>query len=102
MVSINKINEMPVLTRKGRMTEEVIMVRDALTESKNNNSQPFELDGIESSQYNSWQQRIRSQAKRLGVNVELRFNSEESKLAFRAVEKDSTKQENNLGKKPKN
>lgn len=84
MVSINKIEDFPILTRAGRQTEEVVMVRDALKQSIDNNYEAFELSGIPADNYNSWQQRIRTQAKKLGINVEVRFSAEKETLAFRA------------------
>ena len=84
MVSINKIEDFPILTRAGRQTEEVVMVRDALKQSVDNNYEAFELSGIPKDNYNSWQQRIRTQAKKLGINVEVRFSAEKETLAFRA------------------
>jgi hypothetical protein len=83
MVTINKIEDFPTIARKGRQTEEVVMVREALVESIKSNGQPFELSGITPEDYNNWQQRVRTQAKRLGVNVEIRFNPESETLAFR-------------------
>ena len=84
MVSINKIEDFPILTRAGRQTEEVVMVRDALKQSVDNNYEAFELSGIPKDNYNSWQQRISTQAKKLGINVEVRFSAEKETLAFRA------------------
>jgi len=84
MVSINKIQDFPILTRTGRQTEEVVMVREALKESIANDFEAFELTGIPKDGYNSWQQRIRTQAKKLGINVEVRFSAENETLAFRA------------------
>ncbi len=80
----NKIEDFPILTRAGRQTEEVVMVRDALKQSIDNNYEAFELSGIPADNYNSWQQRIRTQAKKLGINVEVRFSAEKETLAFRA------------------
>ena len=84
MVTINKIQDFPILTRTGRQTEEVVMVREALKESIENDYEAFELTGIPQDGYNSWQQRIRTQAKKLGINVEVRFSAENETLAFRA------------------
>ena len=84
MVSINKIEDFPILTRSGRQTEEVVMVREALKESIANNFEAFELTGIPQDGYNSWQQLIRTQSKKLGINVEIRFSAENETLAFRA------------------
>ncbi len=84
MVTINKIQDFPILTRTGRQTEEVVMVREALKESIANDYEAFELTGIPQDGYNSWQQRIRTQAKKLGINVEVRFSAENETLAFRA------------------
>ena len=44
MVSINKIQDFPILTRTGRQTEEVVMVREALKESIANNYEAVVLD----------------------------------------------------------
>ena len=84
MVTINKLQDFPILTRTGRQTEEVVMVREALKESIANDFEAFELTGIPQDGYNSWQQRIRTQAKKLGINVEVRFSAENETLAFRA------------------
>ena len=84
MVTIKKIEDFPILTRSGRSTEEVVMVREALQASISNNYEAFELEGIPQDNYNSWQQRIRTQARKLGINVEVRFSAENETLAFRA------------------
>jgi len=86
MVSISKIDDFPAVTRAGRSTEEVVMVRDALKESLENDHSPFELKGVTKDAYGSWQQRIRTQAYKLGVNVEIRFSADEETLAFRTKE----------------
>ena len=87
MVSICKIDDFPAMTRTGHQTEEVIMVRDALKESIENNYSAFELQGVPKDSYGSWQQRIRTQAHKLGVNVEIRFSAESETLAFRTQER---------------
>ena len=98
MVTINKIHDFPILTRSGRQTEEVVMVREALKESIANDYEAFELTGITQDGYNSWQQRIRTQAKKLGINVEVRFSAENETLAFRAKAPKAPKMTENASK----
>lgn len=84
MINLNKVDTFPELTRSGRVSGELQALIDALVDSANNGSR-FCLDGVEAGKaYNSMQQRIRAQAKKLNFKVIIRFDAEASKLYFKA------------------
>lgn len=84
MIDITKTDSFPELTRTGRVSEELQKIIDALVESSNTGNR-FVLTGIQAGKaYNSMQQRIRAQAKRLNLKVIIRFDANEEKLYFKA------------------
>lgn len=84
MINLNKVDTFPELTRSGRVSGELQKLIDALVDSANNGSR-FCLDGVEQGKaYNSMQQRIRAQAKKLNFKVIIRFDAEASRLYFKA------------------
>lgn len=91
MIDITKTDSFPELTRTGRVSEELQKIIDALIESSNTGDR-FVLTGIQSGKaYNSMQQRIRAQAKRLNLKVIIRFDANEEKLYFKAASIGSNK-----------
>ena len=69
MISINKVDNFPELTRSGRVNTELQEIISALIESANTGSK-FALSGVEPGKaYNSMQQRIRAQSKKLNFKV---------------------------------
>lgn len=97
MINLSKVDTFPELTRSGRVSEELQAIISALTESANNGER-FALSGVQPGKaYNSMQQRIRAQAKKLNYKVIIRFDATEQKLYFKAtrmgaesVERDAT------------
>lgn len=84
MINLNKVENFPELTRSGRVSGELQAIIDALVDSANNGSR-FCLDGVEPGKaYNSMQQRIRAQAKKLNFKVIIRFDADAEKLYFKA------------------
>ena len=84
MINLNKVDNFPELTRSGRVSGELQLIIDALVDSANNGSR-FCLDGVEKGKaYNSIQQRIRAQAKKLNFKVIIRFDADACKLYFKA------------------
>lgn len=84
MINLNKVDNFPELTRSGRVSVELQAIIDALIDSANTGSR-FCLDGVEQGKaYNSMQQRIRAQAKKLNFKVIIRFDADAEKLYFKA------------------
>jgi hypothetical protein len=89
MFTVNKVDSFPEITRNGRVSHELQMIIDTLNESAKSGDK-FCIDGIvKGKQYNSMQQRIRAQAKKLNLDVIIRHDSSESKLYFKAIAKPS-------------
>ena len=85
MFNIQKVDHFPEITREGRVSEELQAIVDCLTASATNGER-FCIEGIEAGNaYNSMQQRIRAQAKKLGYKVIIRFDKNENKLYFKAT-----------------
>jgi formate-dependent phosphoribosylglycinamide formyltransferase (GAR transformylase) len=85
MINLSKVDSFPELTRSGRVSEELQQIINALVSSSENGDR-FALTGIEAGKaYNSMQQRIRAQAKKLNLKVVIRFDASEQKLYFKAT-----------------
>lgn len=82
---MNKVDTLPEIARAGRKSEELNMIIAALNESaKDGNS--VRIDGIKAGNaYNSMQQRIRAQAKKLSYKIVIRFDSTTDALFFKAT-----------------
>lgn len=105
-INIQKVDKFPEISRSGRVSEELQMIIDALNESVKTGDK-FCIQGVEKGKaYNSMQQRIRAQAKKLGYNIVIRYDATDSSLFFKAtkVVADSTSVSANevAGVKPKN
>jgi len=84
MFSIQKVDHFPEITRQGRVSEELQAIINALQDSADNGER-FCINGIDSGNaYNSMQQRIRAQAKKLDLKVTIRYDKDESNLYFKA------------------
>jgi hypothetical protein len=84
-ISIQKVDNFPEISRSGRVSEELQMIIEALNESVKTGDK-FCIKGIEKGKaYNSMQQRIRAQAKKLGYNIVIRFDANDSSLFFKAT-----------------
>ena len=81
--NIKAVDSFPEITRTGRTSEELKMIINSLMESGKSN-QVFSIEGIEAGKkFNSLQQRIRSQAKKLNLRVTIHFDSNTSTLFFK-------------------
>ena len=82
--SINKADKLPEISRAGRRSEELNMIIETLKMSANGNT-VFNITGIKAGNaYNSMQQRIRAQAKKLNLGIVIRFDSKNETLYFQA------------------
>ena len=82
---LNQVDKLPEISRAGRKSEELNMIIDALKQSVNSNA-VFNVVGIKpGNAYNSMQQRIRAQAKKLGYKIVIRFDSVNETLYFQAT-----------------
>ena len=82
--NIKKVDTFPEISRSGRVSEELQMIINALNESVKTGDK-FCIQGVEQGKpYNSMQQRIRAQAKKLGYNIVIRFDAETKSLYFKA------------------
>lgn len=84
--NISKVETFPEITRTGRTSAELQMIIDSLNAS-NNNGENFRIDSVEEGKkFNSLQQRIRAQAKKLDYKVIIHFSRTESALYFKVVD----------------
>ena len=84
-LKINKVDRLPDIARSGRTSPELAMIIETLNNSVKNN-QTFSLVGIKpGNAFNSMQQRIRAQAKKLGYKIVIRFDSVNEVLFFQAT-----------------
>jgi len=89
-IKINKVNTLPEIVRSGRTSPELAMIIEAINNSVKNN-QTFSLEGIEpGNAFNSMQQRIRAQAKKLGYKVVIRYDAAKKTLFFMASKNNSS------------
>lgn len=90
-INIQKVDNFPEISRSGRVSEELQMIIDALNESVLSGDK-FCITGVEKGKaYNSMQQRIRAQAKKLNYNIVIRFDAETQSLFFKASTADTIK-----------
>lgn len=98
--NIQKVEKFPEISRSGRVSEELQLIIDALNQSASNNEK-FCIQGVTKGKaYNSMQQRIRAQAKKLGYAIVIRFDAEESSLYFKATKMNNTMNSVAAGKTP--
>jgi hypothetical protein len=84
MFNITKVDHFPEITRQGRASEELQAIIQALHDSASKGER-YCIEGIEpGNAYNSMQQRIRAQAKKLGYKVIIRFDRDSGALYFKA------------------
>ena len=94
---VNKVDKLPEISRAGRKSEELNMIIDALKQSVNSNA-VFNIVGIKpGNAYNSMQQRIRAQAKKLGYKIVIRFDSTTDALFFKATRIGNVKNTTEIG-----
>lgn len=90
MFNLAKVDTFPELTRSGRVSNELSQIIEALIASAENDDK-FALTGITAGKaYNSMQQRIRAQARKMDFKVVIRFDAQEEKLYFKASRNEMT------------
>ena len=90
-LKMNKVENFPEITRAGRQSEDLQAIIEALHESVKT-GQKFSLTVEPGNPYNSMQQRIRAQAKKLNFKVVIRFDANEKKLYFKATSENANTQ----------
>lgn len=82
--NIKPVDSFPKITRS-RASEELIAIIDTLKESAAT-GQVFSIENVEAgNQYNSMQQRIRTQAKKFGLKVMISYDKENTTLYYKAA-----------------
>ena len=82
-MQIKEASSFPVISRSGRTSAELQMIIDTLNLSKQS-GKPYSIEGVQAGKkYNSMQQRIRAQARKVNVSVEIHYNKETETLYFR-------------------
>lgn len=79
---IKPVDSFPQITRSGRTTAELQKIIDSLINSKNT-GQTYVIENVEEGKkFNSLQQRIRTQAKKLDIRVMIHFDKNSGKLYY--------------------
>lgn len=89
-INIQKVDKFPEISRSGRVSEELQAIIDALHESVKTGDKFCIANVQKGKPYNSMQQRIRAQAKKLGYNIVIRFDADSSSLFFKATVESKT------------
>lgn len=84
-INIQKVDNFPEISRSGRVNEELQLIIDALKESAKTGDKFCIANVAKGKPYNSMQQRIRAQAKKLGYTIVIRYEAETSSLYFKAT-----------------
>lgn len=85
MISIKETQEFPATTRTGRVSAELQQIIDCLLDSANSDKS-FVIEGVSAgNSYNSMQQRIRTQAKKLNLRVKITHDKTNNELFFKAI-----------------
>lgn len=85
MINIKETQEFPATTRTGRVSAELQQIIDCLLNSANSDKS-FVIEGVTAgNSYNSMQQRIRTQAKKLGLRVKITHDKTNNELFFKAM-----------------
>lgn len=93
-MQIKEANNFPVISRSGRTSEELNNIIETLILSSKN-GKPYSISNIEfGNKYNSMQQRIRAQSKKLNLNVQIHFDKVNSTLYFRVLSENTSEIEN--------
>lgn len=92
MFSLSKVDHFPEITRQGRASEELQAIVQALKDSAEKGER-YCIEGVEpGNAYNSMQQRIRAQAKKLNYKVIIRYDRDNGALYFKATRINSHKE----------
>lgn len=83
-LEITSVENFPQITRSGRTSAELQQIIDSLLESSKT-GKTFAISNIEEGKkFNSLQQRIRAQAKKLELKVTIHFDRNENKLYYKS------------------
>lgn len=92
-MSIKKVDTFPEITRTGRTSAELQMIIDSLNASSKN-GEAFQIENVqEGKKFNSLQQRIRAQAKKLNLKVTIHYDRKTTSLFFKVQTNDMNKTE---------
>ena len=87
-MQINQASNFPVISRSGRTSADLQQIIDTLVVSSETGN-AYSIEGVPAGKkYNSMQQRIRAQAKKLNLNVQIHFDKVNETLYFRVPGKD--------------
>lgn len=90
-MKIQQASHFPEISRSGRTSEELQRIIDCLVLSSESGT-PFTIESVEAGKkYNSLQQRIRAQAKKLNLRVQIHFDAKTNTLYFRVPNENDTK-----------
>ena len=85
-MAITKTEFLPDITRQSVSSELILEIRECLLDSLNN-STPYKIDDLtDDKEFHNMQQRVRTQARKLGVNVTVRRAKGEDALYFQALD----------------
>lgn len=85
MINIQKTEKFPEISRSGRVSEELQAIIDSLHESAKTGDKFCITGVVKGKAYNSMQQRVRAQAKKLGYNIVIRYEADTESLFFKAT-----------------
>ena len=89
-MSIIKVDALPEITRQSAASGLILEIREALEESLDN-GQAFKIDDLfEDKDFHNMQQRVRTQARKLGMNASVRRAKDENALYFIAIDEQSS------------
>ena len=81
-LNIKTVDSFPQITRSGRTSAELQEIIDSLIESSKT-GKTYMIENVEEGKkFNSLQQRIRAQAKKLELNVKIHFDKNTSSLYY--------------------
>lgn len=81
--SIENVDNFPQITRSGRASAELQSIIDSLIDSSKTGAIKMISNVEPGKKFNSLQQRIRAQAKKLDLKVTIHFDKNEMKLFYR-------------------
>ena len=87
-LEIKEVDTFPKSTRSGRVSEELQQIINSLMESSKT-GKTFVISNVEfGKKFNSLQQRIRTQAKKMDLKVMIHFNKETSELYYKSPQQE--------------
>ena len=85
-MAITKTEFLPDITRESISSELILQIRECLLDSLKNNT-PYKIDDLsDDKDFHNMQQRVRTQARKLGINVTVRRAKGEDALYFQAID----------------